>query len=134
MNTNIVASVLAAIALIISIWGAFPTQENFGRASGPQHLQAESFMQGLAAGARDQFSVSNAGALSSSAAVALTSTFSQITSGTTTAKFQSTSSSKGACFELNATSTNTKINITYAASSTASTVGVIQVVRYGACP
>ena len=56
------------------------------------------------------------------------------TSGTTTLSLLSTSATKGLCIPLNATSTNTLLNMTFAASSTAvTTVGVIPVIRYGAC-
>lgn len=43
----------------------------FGAASGQSHYQMESFLQGVSAGARDQFSVSSAGVLTTSGAVNL---------------------------------------------------------------
>lgn len=39
------------------------SQQALGAASGPAHYQHESFLQGLSAGPRDEFTVTNAGAL-----------------------------------------------------------------------
>lgn len=56
------------------------------------------------------------------------------TTGTTTASFLSTSTTKGFCLAFNATSTNTLLNMTFAASSTAvSAKGVTPIITFGAC-
>jgi len=54
--------------------------------------------------------------------------------GTTTLRFISTSTTQGACIQFNATSSETTLNLTFAASSTAiTTEGVTTVTRYGVC-
>ena len=58
---------LVAVALINSLNDR--PEASLGAVSGPSHYQTESFLQGLAAGARDQFSVSNVGALTTSGAM-----------------------------------------------------------------
>jgi len=63
----------------------------------------------------------------------LTGRMSVLTTGTTTTSFRSSSATQGYCVEFNATSSDTVLNRTYAASTTPSTAGVISVVRYGAC-
>lgn len=66
----------------------------------------------------------------------LTSTgnYSQTTTGTSTTFIKTSSATKGWCAEFHATSSNTLLNMTFAASSTdISTVGVSPIVRYGAC-
>ena len=56
------------------------------------------------------------------------------TTATTTVSLLSSSASKGTCFQFNATSTNTVLNMTFAASTTAwTTVGVAPIISYGAC-
>lgn len=69
MNSKIIAGVLVAIALVLG-FAVFATSKTptFGASSGPAHYSTESFLQGLAAGSRDQFSLSNVGAIVSSAA------------------------------------------------------------------
>ncbi len=57
---------VALVAILVAIGGYFYPQSVLGAASGVAHYQVESFLQGLAVGARDQFSVSNAGALTTS--------------------------------------------------------------------
>ncbi len=62
------------------------------------------------------------------------STIMESTTATSTAVFTSSSGTQGFCLQFNATSTNTLLNMTFAASTTAqTTVGVAPIVRYGAC-
>ncbi len=64
------------VVTIIAVGGYFYPRlaSVFGglNTTGPQHYQAESFLQGLAAGVRNQFSVSNTGILSSGGSVLAT--------------------------------------------------------------
>lgn len=53
--------------------------------------------------------------------------------GTTTLQLLSTSATKGTCIPFNATSTNTLLNLSFGATSSATTVGVEPIIRYGAC-
>lgn len=46
---------------------------------------------------------------------------------------KSSSATQGFCLEFNASSTNTLLNMTFSASSSASTVGIVPIIRYGAC-
>lgn len=71
---KVLVGVLVALTLLFGFL-AFRGGKLFGAASGPAHYQTESFLQGLAAGARDQFTLSNVGALVSSATASFTSTF-----------------------------------------------------------
>lgn len=63
--------------------GAIGMPLQLGAASGYAHQQKESFLQGLTAGVRDQFSLTNAGVLSTSGAATFTgaSTFATLTQG-----------------------------------------------------
>ena len=72
---NIVIGLL--ILVIIAIGGYALSRDNVGAPSGPAHWQMESFLQGVSAGARDQFSVSNVGVLTSSGAVTLSGALTQ---------------------------------------------------------
>ena len=69
MNNKFIVGVLVALALLIGYFAS--SVSFFGAASGPSHYQMESFLQGISAGARDQFSISNVGALTSSAAATI---------------------------------------------------------------
>jgi hypothetical protein len=64
---NIVIAGLVALALLLGYTlFTFKTADvapPVGAASGAAHYQKESFLQGLAAGVRDQFSISNTGAV-----------------------------------------------------------------------
>jgi hypothetical protein len=57
---------LAVLALLFG-YLYFSHPPSFGGASGPAHYQYESFLQGLGIGGRDQFTVTNLGALTDSA-------------------------------------------------------------------
>src|SRR3990172_5238910 len=72
MNTikNIVIGVLVITTLVFSVIAY--KKASLGAASGTSHFQKESFLQGLAAGVRDQFSLTNAGVLTTSGAATFT--------------------------------------------------------------
>lgn len=59
MTKNIVIGVLVIITLLLGY--QLIGSKVVGLTSGPQHMQAESFLQGLAAGVRDQFIITNTG-------------------------------------------------------------------------
>lgn len=71
MIKEIIKSVIIVIvAVIISVLvGGNNQSAPTGAASGASHYQHESFLQGLSGGTRDQFSVSNVGALTTSGAI-----------------------------------------------------------------
>lgn len=72
--------------------------------------------------------------VSTSGTVTALGAISETNSGTSTLNMKSTSATKGWCTEFHATSSNTLLNLTWAASTTAvTTVGVAPIVRYGAC-
>ena len=121
MNKNIALGVLGLLALVFG--GLFFTKSGEAPVSygGMPFVERQDFQQGLTSGTRSQFTVNNAGRMS------------VLTTGTTTTIFKSSSATQGYCVEFNATSSNTVLNRTYAASSTPSTAGIISVVRYGAC-
>lgn len=92
------------------------------------------FSEGLKAGKTNQFVIDNTGTLTASGALVTTGSITATNSGTSTLNMKSTSTTKGFCTEFNATSSATVLNLTYAASTTASTaVGIAPIVRYGAC-
>lgn len=135
-KTEKVLGVGVLIAIVIAV-GAF-LQSAGGVSVGlvsPNDLTSTNFTQltasdGLAVGTSQQFQVSSAGALSTSAgSLSVTGT------GTSTVAVTTTSTTKGVCFNLIATSSATAINMTFAASTTAaSTVGIAPILRYGVCP
>lgn len=132
-NNSTASLVIAILALVIAGVAMFRSAPA-GNDLGTVRFEKDSFTEGIFVGTNRQVGIARTGALTSSASVALTSTFSQITAGTTTAKFKS-STTKGTCFELNATSTATTINMTFAATTTGqSVVGLIPQLRYGVCP
>ena len=63
--------VIGLLSLVIAIGGYSFLNDSVGAPSGPAHWQMESFLEGVSAGQRDQFSVSRTGVLTSSGAVAL---------------------------------------------------------------
>jgi hypothetical protein len=128
MNSKIVAGVLVAVTLVIFFVASTKTQI-FGASTGQAHFQTESFLQGLAGGQRDQFSVSNVGVITSTAAA----TFKGITNTTSNT---ATSTLVNGCYQSYATSTATALKLYFTASTTAPTngSGVIPVVSYGTCP
>jgi len=130
------------IAIVIAV-GAF-LQSAGGVSVGvvsPNDLTSTNFTQitasdGLAVGTSQQFQVSSAGVVSSSGALGTTAGSLSVTgTGTSTVAVTTTSTTKGVCFNLIATSSATAINMTFAASTTAaSTVGIAPILRYGVCP
>ena len=84
---NIVIGLL--ILVIIAIGGYALSRDNVGAPSGPAHWQMESFLQGVSAGARDQFSVSNTGVMTTQLNI-LEAT------GTSTISVKATAASTGA--------------------------------------
>lgn len=100
------------------------------------------FPEGISVGTTGQFAVSKAGvvsttgAISTSGAVSTSAGSLSVTgTGTSTVAVTTTSTTKGVCFNLIATSSATAINMTFAASTTAaSTVGIVPILRYGVCP
>jgi len=72
MNKNITIGLLVIVIIAIGGYGLFSNNDVVvGAPSGAAHYQMESFLQGVSAGARDQFSVSNVGALTTSGTMAL---------------------------------------------------------------
>ena len=61
-NISYIALALAAVAIVMVLVGNQSSQ-SIGAPSGPAHYQTESFLQGLTAGGRDQFTVSNTGVM-----------------------------------------------------------------------
>lgn len=59
---NLIIGILVILALLFGFL-YFTGGVSFGAASGPSHMQKESFLQGLAAGVRDQLSIDNLGQL-----------------------------------------------------------------------
>jgi len=58
---NLIIGMLIAVVIIIGGYSVLKKDSPVGAPSGPAHYQMESFLQGVSAGARDQFSVSNTG-------------------------------------------------------------------------
>lgn len=87
--------------------------QSFGKASGAQHLQTESFLQGLTAGTRDQFQVSNAGKMSFGTSTPSAQGDMVLDgTGTTTVMVVSSGTLKGGCLQLdNAAGVPTKAYI-----------------------
>src|SRR4051812_19789207 len=72
MNKTNFALGVALVAVIIAIGSYFKVLPSFGNASGPQHYQQESFLQGLTGGTGGQFQVSNKGVILQNGAETLT--------------------------------------------------------------
>lgn len=76
MNKNIWIGVLVLTTLLFAVL-YFSKPVSFGNATGPAHYQEETFFQGLDAGQRNQWRVTNTGLTSFSGAYATTSTGSE---------------------------------------------------------
>lgn len=114
MIKNIITSAVTALVVTLIVFGLVGGFQSAPKAGGTTNF--------------DALTLDSGDLTISSGAVSVTST------GTTTASFLSTSATKGFCMSFNATSTNTLLNLTYAASSTAyTTVGVAPIIRFGAC-
>lgn len=61
MNNKFIVGVLVVLTLAVGYLFFGSMGISLGKASGPAHLQHESFLQGLSAGVRDQFTVTNTG-------------------------------------------------------------------------
>lgn len=108
---NLVIAVLVVAVLGLIGYLALAGGVSFGAASGYAHYQKESFLQGLAAGARDAFSINNTGKT--------------VTVGTTNT---ATSTLIVGCIQFYATSTATVQK--FQASTTPGTMYS----QYGRCP
>ena len=85
---NIIIGLLIILVIAIGGYGLF-SDDSVGAPSGPAHWQMESFLQGVSAGARDQFSVSNTGVMTTQLNI-LEAT------GTSTISVKATAASTGA--------------------------------------
>jgi len=130
------------IVLVASVIGGFVSglvgnqSDPIGAPSGPAHYQTESFLQGLAGGTRDQFSVSNTGAITASGNITTTSGSDVVVTTSNTA----TSSVTVGCIQTYATSTETSVvlvPVNYATTTSAfdgSTTGMSMAAVFGTCP
>lgn len=114
MNYKILSAVLGVLVLFFG-FSYFSSNQPLGAASGAAHYQVESFLQGLTGGARDQFSVSNTGKLTTGNVVVTTSN-------------TATSTLTVGCIQFYATSTAT------AQKFMASTTPGVMYSQYGTCP
>jgi len=113
LNKTNIAIVLAIIAILVGVTALVGGNQSKLGASGTR------FPHGLAVGTAD---VTTAGG------------FFMKSAATTTLSILSTSSTQGICIPFNATSTNTLLNLTFRASTTAvSAAGVTPQINYGAC-
>lgn len=112
MNTfqKVVIGVLAVLVLILG-YGQFTGNTMFGAAGiGPNHYQAENFLQGLYAGTTGQLKVTNAGVLTTSGSLTIGS------SGTAVSNYKCSS---GTSYDPGSFSSST------IASTTVSVTGVV---------
>jgi hypothetical protein len=95
---NIKNVILGVLVVAVLFLGAKVSglSSSLGAASGYAHYQMESFLQGVSAGARDQFSVSNTGVLTTSGAITTTSALTSGAFSATTGAFSSTLDVTGA--------------------------------------
>lgn len=112
--TVTMVAMIVAVSTVVALVGVSKQSV----ASEPLGATGTRFPNGLAVGTA---SVTTAGGLFVRSAA--TTTFSTL----------STSATQGFCQPFNATSTNTLLNLTYGASSSASTVGIVPIIKYGAC-
>lgn len=113
-KTNITLAI-AVIALVVGVTGLVGGNQSVQQLGGTTNFDAMTL---------------DSGNLTLSAG-----TISQTTTGTSTIKLLTSSATKGTCIEGYATSSNTKINGTFAASTTAATTaGIAFILNYGACP
>lgn len=137
---KIIVGVLVVLTLAVG-YGLFGSGMSFGKASGPAHMQHESFLQGLSAGVRDQFTVTNAGVLTTSG----DATFNGGDGGVVvTSSNTATSSVTVGCIETYATSTATTVRLqlgtgnaistTTSRNASAATTGGVVYWFYGTCP
>lgn len=118
MTKENIALVIALIALVLGGWNV-SEKMSFGAATAPTGMLIEQYVPVV------QYN----GGIKTALPISILAT------GTTTEFKKSSSSTQGWCTEFNATSTNTVLNLTFTASSTAPTngSGVIATVNYGVC-
>ena len=127
---------VALVAIVIAIFVSLGGTQAFGKASGPAHMQIESFLQGLTVGARDQFSLTNTGVLTTSGDITSTGGADALV---LTSSNSATSSATIGCIDTYATSTATPIQFVIGNSVVGTTtyqgtgVGSVQW-KYGLCP
>lgn len=151
--TNKKTLIVAILGLVIAVVALFYAPVTLRRSNGLTPVGATSGMLAenyipyvlLNSGYKSAKDITTTGVLTSATlAVTSTSAFTGVatfsaspivtTTATTSLSLLSTSSTKGVCIPFNATSTNTALNLTFAASTTAvSTAGVTPVISYGAC-
>ena len=122
--------ILIGVVVVCSLLGVIAFFRGSGKSFGSfQQGQVQNdawiFTGGLAGGSTQQFSIDGSGNVISSGNTTLTGLFSDITSATTSPKFNSTSATQGTCFNVNATSSATAENMTFTGSAV--------VVGYGVC-
>lgn len=134
---------VALVAMVFAIFASFGGIQSYGAASGPAHMQKESFLQGLAIGARDQFSVTNAGVITTSGDITSTGGAGALV---LTSSNTATSTATIGCVTTYATSTATPIRQMFFATSTLNIDGAsitsgfggtmrgIVLWGFGACP
>lgn len=72
MTKNIIIGALAVVVIVLGVNYLFAGTLLGAAGSGPNHTQAENFLQGLFAGVRGQFHLDNSGSLTNSATTTLT--------------------------------------------------------------
>lgn len=121
MNKINIALGVAFLALVVGFIGLYQPANpaSFGAGASPTNCADNTCLTSL----------------SVQGTMAISGTLSHTTTGTTTNIETSSSATQGFCQQFNATSSNTLLNITYAATSTTMTQasGVSGVIRYGAC-
>lgn len=136
MTQKIVIGVLVATTLLFGFFAFKSGALSFGKASGAAHFQMESFLQGVSAGARDQFSVSNGGVLTTSGDITSTGGANALV---LTSSNTATSSATIGCVTTYATSTATPIRFVIGSAVVGTTtyqgtgIGSVEWM-YGTCP
>lgn len=127
IKQNWVALVAIVIALGVPLFHLLPASPlGIGAASGPAHFQKESFLQGLASGARDQFSLDNVGNLTTtgtfklgSSGTAQTNQVSSTCSIKSDASASATSTVYGYCTGVTGVTSADTVDAAFATSTTA---------------
>lgn len=142
MTKDQFVSGVAVLALIVAGVAAFVAFSATGTFAGVAHNQKESFMQGLFAGQGRQLSISNAGVLTSSAAMTVTANASIGAAAgggvlTIPTSNTATSSIRVGCIQFNATSTATVGHLEFNTQGTTTLNGTSAgsvAWKYGSCP
>lgn len=116
MNTKLTVGVVVGLILGFLIGALVYTGSvpGYGRASGFAHYQVESFLQGLAAGQRDQLVIANDGDITTTAEVVV--------------------NQSSFCVDLYATSSATRVRMVASTTATIEGVDGVFVYQYGECP